>query len=146
LPLYSSLGFNGLKTPSIFLGQKEIDFAFLNKNIISVETHTISESAYEYWRKVQVLLNNTGSIFDIPPAAIPGNVFNSDDPGEVVLGFFEASNIHVSRIEKWRSDFPYSVPESMCDYDPEKSSEEYPNYCIDCRILEGSGYRRPPYY
>jgi len=146
LPLYSSSGFEGLQIPSVFLGQQEIDNAFVTKNVISVETHAISREAYEYWRKVRILLNNTGSIFDTPPAAIQGNIFNVDDPEEEVLGLFEASNVHVSRIEKWRSDFPYSVPDNPCIYDPEKSSAEYPNFCIDCRILEGSGFRRPLYY
>ncbi len=144
LPLYTSSGFEGLRIPSIFLGQQEIDYAFRTRNIISVETHTISEAAYRYWRKVSILLNSTGSIFDTPPAAIRGNIYNTGNPEEDVLGFFEASNIYVSRVEKWRGDFPYPVPEDPCAFDPNRS--DYPNYCIDCLILEGSSFMRPPYY
>jgi hypothetical protein len=144
LTLYSSRESQGLEVPSIFLGRQEIDYAFITRNIISVETHAMTPEAYEYWRKVGILLNNTGSIFDTPPAAIQGNIFKVDDPEEEVLGYFEATNVHFSRVEKWRSAFPYPVPEDPCVYSP--SRENYPRECLDCRTLEGSGYRRPSYY
>ena len=142
----SSSEIQGLQVPSIFLGQNEIDYAWITRNIITVETHSMTPEAYEYWRKLRILLNNSGSIFDTPPAAVRGNVFNVNDPEEEVLGFFEATNKHVNRVERWRGEFPYPVPQDPCQYDPSKPREEYSRDCIDCRNLENSSFRKPPYY
>ena len=146
LVLFSSVGFSGTRVPPIFLAQQQIDFAFITRNIISVETHLLTPRAYEYWRQISILLNNTGSIFDIPPAAVKGNIFNIDDPEEQVLGYFEATNVSVARTMRWRGDFPYTVPDDPCLFDPTRPYEDYPRECIDCRRLDGSGYRRPTYY
>ena len=146
ISIVSTQNIAGNEVPAIFLGQNEIDYAFLAKNIISVETHVISRDAYEYWNKVRTILNNSGSIFDIPAASIKGNVFNTKDPDEEVLGLFEVSKYHVSRVLTWREDFPYRVPDDPCLYDPARPFDDYPRECIRCVELDGSGYQRPDYY
>ncbi|MCA6075239.1 DUF4249 domain-containing protein [Fulvivirga sedimenti] len=146
LVLFNSNGFQGTAVPRQFIAQNEIDYAFIAKNVITLETHSMTPQAYDYWRKIRILLNNNGSIFDTPPAAVKGNIFNINDPDEQVLGYFEATNKSISRVTAWRGDFPYPVPDDPCIYIPGQDEEKYLRECIDCRILEGSTFNQPSFY
>ncbi len=146
LVLFNSNGFQGNSVPRQLIGQNEIDYAFITKNVITLETHSLTPQAYDYWRKIRILLNNTGSIFDTPPAAVKGNIFNVDDPDEQVLGYFEATNKSISRATAWRGDFPYPVPDDPCIYIPGQEREKYLPECLNCRILEGSSFNQPVFY
>lgn len=56
-----------------------------------IEQYALSEKAYRFWNSVVSQTNNTGGIFDNPPASIPGNIVNINDEEEQVLGLFLAS-------------------------------------------------------
>lgn len=146
IPLFTSAGFSGDIIPKQQLGRIEIDYAFNNKNIITVKTFSQTRDAYEFYRKVGITLNNTGSLFDIPPASIPGNVYNVENPAEEILGYFDAASIELRRVTVTRDDFPYRVPSTECEYISGKAADQYNNYCIDCGVLEGSTRRRPDFY
>ena len=146
LELFTSTGLNSLSIPQVFLGYSEFDYAWITKNIVTVETHSITREAHEYWRRIRILLNNSGSIFDTPPAAVGGNIFNVENPDEEVLGYFEASNLHVVRMTKSFLDSPWGPPEDECLYIPGKPNNEYPRRCLDCSIIPGAQRARPSYY
>ena len=63
-----------------------------------VKQYAISQAAYDFWKLQEDQSENAGTLFDPIPAKIPGNISNPDDPGEPVLGFFEASGVSTSRI------------------------------------------------
>lgn len=73
------------------------DFEFRGKHYFIINQQSISKETYEYWDKINRLTNQTGSIFDLIPAGIPGNVYNVNDPEEVVLGYFELSYSDIRR-------------------------------------------------
>lgn len=146
IPVFSSAGFNGDVVPNQLLGRIEIDYAFNNKNVITVKTYSQTPEAYEFYRKAGITLNNTGSLFDTPPAAIPGNLYNVEDDSEEVLGYFDAASIELQRVTVTRGDFPFRIPSTECEYVPGKETGQYNAYCIDCRVLEGSSYERPDFY
>ncbi len=52
--------------------------------------HTFGEEAYNYYKKVDDQINSQGSVFDPLPFQIFGNIVNTTDPTEQVLGFFGA--------------------------------------------------------
>ncbi len=58
-----------------------------------VEQYALSEKGYRFWNSVLGQTNNTGGIFDNPPASIPGNISNVNDAQEQVLGLFLASGV-----------------------------------------------------
>ncbi len=146
IPVFSTAGFSGDVIPRQLLGRIEIDYAFNNKNVITVKTFSQTAEAYEFYRKVGITLNNTGSLFDTPPSAIPGNLYNVENAEEEILGYFDAASVEFERIQVTRDDFSFSVPSTECEYEPGKPAEQYNRYCIDCTTLEGSSYSRPDFY
>ena len=60
------------------------------------DQYAISKNTYTFWKSVRTQVNNTGGIFDNPPATIPSNIYNTKDTTELVLGVFSAAG-HKSR-------------------------------------------------
>ncbi|MEX0905859.1 MAG: DUF4249 domain-containing protein [Balneolaceae bacterium] len=93
------------------LGIKEyVSHEFYRPHHFSVIVSSITESRYEYWNQVDEIVNSTGTIFDVPPAVVKGNVFNVDDENEQVFGYFETAVVDTSRFHVLRSDFPFFIP------------------------------------
>ena len=69
------------------------------KNIILLSISLrMTRDAIEYWRKVNILANQVGSIFDTPPAEINGNIKNLNNQDEKVYGYFQTVNETYHRI------------------------------------------------
>lgn len=60
---------------------------------IEVQQRLISKEAFNYWRSVDQLSSNNGSLFDTAPAAIRGNIKCVSNPEEAAYGLFEASSV-----------------------------------------------------
>ena len=115
--------FNGddLKTTSIenlLIGSRIVDWTFLEKHYFTTYQSSLTKDAYEYWRKVNILANQVGSIFDTPPAEITGNIYNVNNPSEKVLGFFQASNQVIDRFYILPTNIPFPLLFKACSYDP----------------------------
>jgi hypothetical protein len=63
-----------------------------------VRQYAISQAAYEFWKMHDDLSENAGTLFDPIPAKVEGNIYNLSDPGEPVLGYFEASGVSTKRV------------------------------------------------
>lgn len=61
------------------------------KYSILVNQYSINEKEYEYWDNMQRLTEHSGSLYDIIPFSVPGNINCVDDPTEKVLGYFSVS-------------------------------------------------------
>ena len=57
------------------------------------EQHSLTAEAYQFWKAVDSQINNSGGIFDLPPATVIGNVACTSHPEDQVLGYFGASSI-----------------------------------------------------
>ncbi len=121
-----------------------IDWTFLEKHFFSIYQSSLTMEAYEYWRKVNVLANQVGSIFDTPPAEIIGNVHNPANPEERVLGYFQATNQTVHRFDVYHHDLPYPLNVTTCTYSGGRF--DYPGRCFDCTSIRNSSFRRPFYF
>ncbi len=53
--------------------------------------YSINEDEYEYWNKIENVAQQVGSLYDITPTSIPGNMSCIEDPGQTVLGYFSVS-------------------------------------------------------
>jgi hypothetical protein len=142
--------FNGeeVKSRSVegfLVGSRIIDWSFNEKHYITTYQTSLTKEAYEYWRKVNILANQVGSIFDTPPAEITGNIRNINNASEKVLGYFQASNQTFYRTFLFKSDAPFPVATSTCTYD-NRNFQDYPARCLDCRSVRNSTYSRPDWF
>lgn len=69
----------------------KIPFDSKEDYFLQVDQLALSETTYRFWKTANEQLNNTGGIFDVPPSAAVGNIFNINDPDEQVLGIFNVA-------------------------------------------------------
>ncbi len=127
------------------LAKRLVDQSFLSRHYFNVRQLSITKDAHDYWRKVRQLVNNTGSVFDIPPAPIRGNMYNVDDSEEVVLGYFEVAKAKITRIYTTRADVPFFL-EEVCEYVPGKRATEYKPTCLSCNVFPNSTSQQPEWW
>jgi hypothetical protein len=60
---------------------------------IEVNQYSVTEDEYNYWSDLEKLTEQSGSIYDIIPSSISGNIYCPEDPGRKVLGYFSASAV-----------------------------------------------------
>ncbi len=84
-------------------GQKiaTVPFDDVSPYYLKIGQQSLSRGAYQYWLAVRNLTGNVGSVFDIPPAPLVGNLHEEKSSGapsggRLILGYFQVS----SRIEK----------------------------------------------
>ncbi|MER2996669.1 DUF4249 domain-containing protein [Pontibacter populi] len=99
------------------------------KNKLTIYQHSITNEAYEFYRILEQQKNSTGTVFDPPPAEVKGNIKNTADEKEQVLGYFDVSGVSVKQVTILRSDITYPAP-------PYK----YPD---DCLTLKGATMQIP---
>jgi hypothetical protein len=58
---------------------------------ILVNQYSLNEEEYNYWSKLKLATENVGSLYDVTPASIQGNIFCIEDPDQPVLGYFSVS-------------------------------------------------------
>ena len=142
--------FNGedVKTSSVenvLVTSRIVDWSFFEKHVFTVYQSAMTRDAVDYWKKVNIVANQVGSIFDTPPAEINGNVKNLNTPGEKVYGYFQAVNESYYRFPIYREDIPYPILMSNCTYD-NRDFQSYPARCLDCLSQRNSTYTRPPWF
>lgn len=122
---------------------KDADYKFSARHYFNVTQFGMNNACYSYWKKVQQLVENRGSIFDNPPAIIQGNITNVSDPSELVLGYFEASTQQITRKYVDRGDVKVTF-QSCNPYD--LNFNYHLVYCVDCIQLEGSTFVPPDWF
>lgn len=65
---------------------------------ILVNQYSLNEDEYNYWEKLEEVVEQVGSLYDITPAEIPSNIRCVEKPGETVLGYFSVSSVESKRI------------------------------------------------
>lgn len=139
---------------------RPIDRSFGVKHYFNLIHSAINKETFDYWSKVNDLTTRVGSIFDTPPAPIPGNI-SSSDTDEQVLGFFEVVAIDTARMfltnndirvfwddpcelngEEWLPVFTVPIECVICLIE-EKIVEET---CVFCSKLPNSTLTRPSYF
>lgn len=101
---------------------------------------------FEYWEKVAEVVGSTGSLFDAPPAAIPGNIFNPEDQDEVVLGYFEVTNNQTTRFRTLIDTFNLRPASPDCQYNINRPLDNYLYPYLNCRIFRRCCVSRPAFW
>lgn len=120
------------------VSKRVVSDQFYIRHVFSVILTSVTESRYDYWDQVDQLINRSGTIFDVPPATVPGNIRSNEIENEIVLGYFEAAAKDTSHSFITRADLPFFVG-NPCP------GSGFPG-CRDCLELENSSLERPPYF
>jgi hypothetical protein len=63
-----------------------------------VNQYTITEKAYQYWNGVKEQNTETGNLYTRQPYQLRGNIYNTNDENELVLGYFMVAGLVQERI------------------------------------------------
>jgi len=130
-------------TSPILVAKRHVDKSFHVRHYFLTYQSSLSPEAYEYWRKVYLLTNQVGTIFDVPGAALPGNLSIVGDNNAEVLGYFNAVHESVSKFFMVQGDFPQPfLP--YCEFSNDRAYTSYPRECLDCLLAPNSSYTEPP--
>ena len=144
--LASSRALSGTSIGTLLLSTRLVDRSFHDRHFFTTYRTSLTEQAFDYWEKINIVANQVGSIFDTPPAEVKGNLYNGDNPDETVLGYFQATNQSYERFYLLPGDIPFTISFQSCEYSPSKSNNDYPNECLNCLTLRNSSYIRPPWF
>lgn len=123
-----------------------IDWSFLERHYFTVYQSSITEESYRYWRQIEVLTNQIGSIFDTAPAVPIGNLINATNPEEKVLGYFQAANQSFERFFLLPTDLPSPLMIQTCNFNGSLNPADYPSRCFDCINQRNSSHIRPVWF
>jgi hypothetical protein len=85
--------------------------------LIRVRQFGLTEEAFFYHQKLQELTGQNGSIFDVQPFTLRGNVRNTAAPDEIVMGYFIVSGVSIKTLTVGR----YQLPPEYKGINPEQT-------------------------
>ena len=104
------------------------------KYSILVHEYSLTADAYKFWENLKKNTEQLGSIFDAQPSQISGNIHNTADPTEPVIGYISAGTITSKRIfianeqlpASWQPTYPYNCgqPDSLWYSNPKSHVNE----------------------
>ena len=124
---------------SKFLLTRELDLEFKDRHFFNVYQYSVSREAFEYFERVERLGSELGNIFDEIPAAVTGNVYNTLDPSETVLGFVEFSRVDTFRQDIFNLLIPVTFFQDCANFSPQP-------FCFECESIRGASFERPDYW
>ncbi|MCP3930772.1 MAG: DUF4249 domain-containing protein, partial [Bacteroidetes bacterium] len=71
---------------------------------VEIQQFSLTKSAYNYFKVVDDILNESNGLNAPPPVALFGNLFNPTDPDDLVLGQFTATSVSTKSIYIDRSE------------------------------------------
>ncbi|MEQ9374394.1 MAG: DUF4249 domain-containing protein [Imperialibacter sp.] len=93
--------------PLFFLPVRGVMFAEKIKVDVTISSENFA--SYQFWNSVYNTTYRQGGVFDPTPAFIPSNVHSVNEPGEIVLGQFSASDVKNVTKNIYARDFPERV-------------------------------------
>lgn len=105
------------------IGFVPVNRQFLDKVYVQARLISLSARAYDYWNKIKLQLENTGTLFDSPPGNILGNILPENPEDGEALGYFMAAGGNSSVISIDPLDIPYPFSVSGTPYED------------DCRVV-----------
>jgi hypothetical protein len=126
------------------------DDKFYERNVFEVIQYRISEKNHDYWVNLNKVTNQSGTIFDPPPAMVQGNIYNFDDPKLSTLGYFELAAVDTAHVRVEQDLFlPFPIPDP-CLQDFRNSSWRvnlfFSPECAYCTNIKGHSVIKPKYW
>lgn len=73
---------------------------------ILVKQYALSKEAYEFWQNLKKNTESLGSIFDVQPSQLTGNIRNLNDVNEPVIGYVSVGTVATKRLYVNKADVP----------------------------------------
>jgi len=122
--------------PDQTVGVLPLDAQFNAVRGFGILQSSITQEAYDYWQKVDKVSNRVGSIFEVPPAPIRGNIANTDTPQDMALGFFEVAKVDTVGRRVLLDDIPIFMPLNTdivdCSFVTFAQLQAIPAGCFQC--------------
>ncbi len=67
------------------------------KYSILVKQYALNEKSYLFWKQLKDINESQGSLFDKQVGKVVGNVSSTNNSGETIVGYFDASGVSVKR-------------------------------------------------
>jgi hypothetical protein len=93
---------------------QRVDFVYS----ILVRQYALTADAYNYWQLIQKTTQNVGTLFDLQPTQLVGNIHCTSNPGQPVIGYLSACNTRQQRIfirESSLTDWSHNSTSFGCD-------------------------------
>ena len=140
------------------------DTTLAQRMSIQVKQYALTPEAYLYWQIIKKNSQQLGTLFDLQPSQLEGNIHSTDNAGEPVVGFISAGTMEEKRIfisvfdlRDWQTppgtyncivlDIPtnpvdfsiwsYPDPDYVPWYFSGGSLRIAKKVCIDCRLSGG---------
>ncbi|HKK76688.1 MAG TPA: DUF4249 domain-containing protein [Saprospiraceae bacterium] len=146
LQLYDGRANQAARLTGLPLSFQEIDETFVEKHWFSVYQRSLTPESFDYFNKIDQLLANTGTIFDTPPAPVPGNFHNLQQAEEEILGYFTVASSQVKRFATFRHEIPIELLDECLYQSWKPSAEDYPRRCLRCETVRNSTFVRPDFF
>ena len=69
----------------------ENEVKLLHSYYLTVDAYTVSKTCFNFWQNIKKISQSDGSLFDVIPSSVFGNIQSCDDDTEV-LGYFQVSS------------------------------------------------------
>jgi len=119
-----------------------MDSRFNIQYLFNVSQFSLNEAEYNYWSRIEELVNVDGTLFDPPPGVLKGNLINTTDPTQQVQGYFSVARLSFVRRFVNIFDRGFFV-DTDCESRPNANN---PAKCVDCTTLPNSSLEVPPYW
>ena len=167
-----NLSVNALKRNSLNFVSNETDRLRVTYSLL-VKQQSLTRRSYVYWEKMRAQSRETGGLYENQPSTAIGNICNTNDPDEVVLGIFYATQqrtkrIMVNNVSSENDPFEFKIPYLTCEWESATGTfqlvGDFPYYlksnhpsgygppyltadriCFDCRIQGGINVK-PDYW
>ncbi len=124
---------------------RDIEESFLTKHIFTTFQYSVFDEYYNYLQDLEVLVENSGSLFDTPLGRAIGNFSAIEDTDSVPLGYFSAVLTDTTRIAVYPSQLSFTIP-NKCEFIEGKPPSEYDLQCRDCENVASSTKVRPNFW
>ena len=108
--------------PVTFIRPDQSDRLTIQYSIL-VRQMSVIKKEFDFWSNLKQVNEIRGSIYDTQPYSVISNIYNVDNPGERVLGYFSVSAVKEKRI--------YILPKDM-------DGMGLPQFIYDCQEYECS--------
>jgi len=100
ITIFSDIYTNGQSQKDKLVAQ--IPLLQANPCLVSLQQNSLTPGAYRFLKLIQDQAVNAGTLADTPPAPIQGNVLNTSNKDELIIGFFTASSVAEYKTMLWR--------------------------------------------
>ncbi|MBK8566508.1 MAG: DUF4249 domain-containing protein [Saprospiraceae bacterium] len=118
------------------------DYRFADQYCFHLFQYAMSEDEYQYWEQMRDIVTIDGSLFDPPPGTVQGNLYDPNDPDELILGYFSVAGVAYSREFVNANSLGFFV-EPRCSSLPFRP--QYPD-CRACETILFSSLEKPLYW